>query len=83
MQRLPERLARGVPHRDVERRERDVQQSARSDPVTAARQLLPGRFGLEDAHADQVLAELARRVADRRHEVGARVDDVAHARDPV
>ena len=79
MERLTERLARGVPHGDVERRERGVEETAGPDPVTTTGQAIPYRFRLEDAHADDVLAELARRVSDRRHQIGAWVDDVADA----
>ena len=83
MQRLAERLAGGVPHRDVERGQRAVEQAARPHPVAAPGQLFPGGLGLEHAHADQVLAQLARRGADRGHQIRARVDDVADAFDPV
>ncbi len=83
MQRLTQGLAVGVPDRDVERRERAVQQPARAHPVAAPRELFPGRLRLEHAHADQMLTELARRGPDRRHQIGARVDDVADALDSV
>src|SRR5437879_6383064 len=83
MERLAHRLASGVPDGDVERAQRTVQQTARAHPVTASRQPLPGRLRFQDAHADQVLAELARGVADRRHEIGARIDDVAETFDAI
>ena len=83
MQRLAERLAVGVPHRDVERCQGAVQEAAGPHPVAAPRELFPGGFRLEHAHADQVLAQLARRVPDRRHQIGARVDDVADAFDAI
>ena len=79
IERLAERLAVGVPHGDVERRERAVQQAAGPDPVSAPRELAPGGLRLEHAHADQVLAELARRGADRGHQIGPGIDDVADA----
>ena len=83
MQRLAERLAVGIPHRDIERGQRAVEQAARPHPVAAPGQLFPGGLGLEHAHADQVLAELARRGADRRHQIRAGVHDVADAFDPI
>jgi len=83
MERLAHRLASGVPDGDVERAQRTVQQTARAHPVTASRQPLPGGLRFQDAHADQMLAELARGVADRRHEIGAWIDDVAETFDAI
>ena len=83
MQRLAERLAGRVPHGDVERGQRAVEQPAGADPVTAARESVPRRLRFQDAHPDEVRAQLAGGVADRRHEIGAWVDDVADAFDAV
>ena len=82
-ERLAECLAVGVPDRDVERRQREVQQAAGPHPVSALRELVPCRLGLEHAHAHEMLAQLARRHPDRRHEIRPRVDDVADALDAV
>src|SRR5439155_14453288 len=60
MQRLSERLARGVPHGDVERRERAMEEPTRPDPIAASREPVPRGLRLEHAEADEVLAELAR-----------------------
>jgi len=51
--------------------------------IATPREAFPRGLRLEHAHADQVLAQLARGVADRRHQVRARVNDVADAFDPI
>jgi len=60
-----------------------VEQAAGARPVAAPGQAVPGGLRLQHAHADQVLAQLARSVADRRHQIGARVHDIADAFDPI
>jgi len=58
-----------------------MQQAPGPDPVAAPREPLPRRLGPEDIGADEVLAELAGRLGDRRHQVGSGIDDVAEALD--
>src|SRR5216683_3495490 len=51
IERLPKRLARGIPQRDIERGNRVMEQPSRTDPVTRARHPVPRRFDLHHMHA--------------------------------
>src|SRR5713101_3435365 len=68
IERLPKRLARGIPQRDIEWGNRVMEQPSRADPVTRARHSVPRRLDLHHMHADEMSAQLTRRGRERLDE---------------
>src|SRR5229473_6242908 len=83
IERLPKRLAGGIPQRDIEWGNRVMEQPSRTDPVTRARHPVPRRLDLHHMHADEMSAQLARRGGHRLDERLLKRDDIAEALDAV
>src|SRR5216684_2938203 len=81
IERLPKRLAGGIPQRDIEWGNRIMEQPSWADPVTRARHPVPCRLDLHHKHADEMSAQLARRGRHRLDERLLQRDDIAEALD--
>src|SRR6266478_639466 len=83
IERLPKRLARGIPQRDIEWGNRVMEQPPGSDPLTRARHPVPRRLDLHHMHADEMGSQLPRRGGHRLDERLLQRDDIAEALDAV